>query len=100
MKLLDQVVKVARRRGMADKSVDAYSFWIRSYLTFSAARHGEWKTPQELFTEDVETFLNYLVMEKRLSAASQNQALNALVFLYKQVLADRVQSPLDQLACA
>jgi len=67
MKLLDQVVTVARRRGLADKSIDAYCFWIRSYLTFAATRHGGWKSPGELFTEDVEAFLNHLVMEKRLS---------------------------------
>jgi site-specific recombinase XerD len=100
MKPLEQIVVVGRRRGLADTSIDAYSSWIRNYLAFSAQRHGSWKSPQQLFTEDVETFLNHLVMERRLSAVSQNQALNALVFLYKQVLADCVQSSLDRLACA
>lgn len=71
---------------MADSTMDAYISWIRSYLTHRAAARGEWVTPERLHTEDVEAFLNHLVVEKRLSASSQNQALSALVFLYRHVL--------------
>jgi site-specific recombinase XerD len=99
MKLLDRLVVVARHRRLADATVDAYSFWIRTYLSFAASQRGEWIPPEQLNTPDVEAFLNHLVVEKRLSASSQNQALNALVFLYKQVLADRVQISMAQLAC-
>ncbi len=55
-------------------------------MTFCASRHGSWKHPAELHTEDVQAFLNDLVVRRRLSASSQNQALNALVFLYRHVL--------------
>jgi integron integrase len=95
MKLIEQVQLVARRLRKADATVEAYSAWIRSYLTFTAKRHGVWKPPIELGTADVEAFLNHLVVERRLSASSQNQALNALVFLYKQVLVDVI--PQDHL---
>src|SRR5687767_2906811 len=90
MGILQQVVVVARRRRLADNSIDAYSSWIKAFLTFAAARHGTWKHPVELGTQDVEAFLNDLVMRRRLSASSQNQALNALVFLYRHVLADTI----------
>ena len=79
---------MARRRRLADNSIDAHSSWIKAFLTFATARHGAWKHPVDLGTGDVEAFLNDLVMRRRLSASSQNQALNALVFLYRHVLAD------------
>lgn len=90
MKLLDQVDLVGRRRGLAEATRESYSAWIDRYLRFSKARHGRWRTPEELGTEDAEAFLNHLVGEKHLSASSQNQARNALVFLYKQVLENTI----------
>jgi integron integrase len=86
MKLLEQLVLVARRRRLADNTIEAYSHWLQDFLRFAAAQHGAWKHPAELGTADVEAFLNDLVIRRRLAAASQNQALCALVFLYKHVL--------------
>jgi integron integrase len=86
MKLLEQFDLVARRRRLARNSIDAYSSWIRDFLGFAAARAGGWVHPRQLGTPDVEAFLNELVVQRRLSASSQNQALCALVFLYKHVL--------------
>jgi integron integrase len=88
MKLVEQLLIVARRRRLADNSIELYAGWVRDFLRFVARRDGKWKHPAELGTADVEEFLNDLVMRRRLSASSQNQALNALVFLYKHVLAD------------
>jgi hypothetical protein len=82
MKLHQQFLLVAQRRRLAKHTIDAYWLWIRQYLQFTARRCGEWKHPIQLATPDVEAFLNHLVGERRLSASSQNQALNALVFLY------------------
>ena len=95
MKLLEQFEVVARRQRLAQNTIDVYALWTRQFLTFSAARLGVWKHPKELGTSDVEAFLNDLVIERRLSASSQNQALNALVFLYTHVLADTI--PQDHL---
>ena len=75
---------------MADATVDAYGGWAERYLRFCKERHGQWRTPQDLHTEDVEAFLNHLVVDRRLSASSQNQALCALVFLYGRVLEDAI----------
>lgn len=92
MRLLDHVNVVGRRRGLADATIEAYSGWIRAFLKFAAARYGEWRRPEELYTGDVESFLNHLVMQWRLSASSQNQALNALVFLYTHALENDISA--------
>src|SRR5690349_9123859 len=88
MKLLDQVVVVAQQRRMAENTIDVYLLRIRQFLAFCAAQRGGWTHPRELGTADMEAFLNYLVIERRLSASTQNQALNAMVFLYRRVLED------------
>lgn len=95
MKLMDQVVLVGKRLRLSPKTVDAYSGWIRAYLTFCAGVRRGWTHPKDLGTSDVETYLNDLVVRRRLSASSQNQALNALVFLYRHVLESAI--PADHL---
>ena len=95
MKLLQQLALVCRRKGMAKTTVDAYGGWVNAYLRFIQRRDGHWRHPTELGTADAEAYLNYLVGERHLSASSQNQCLNALVFLYKHVLEDAI--PQDHL---
>jgi integron integrase len=90
MKLLERADLVCRRRGMSGRTAQVYCQWIRRYLAFSAAARGGWVPPAQLGTGDVEAFLNHLVGERRLAASTQNQALNALVFLYKHVLEDAI----------
>lgn len=58
-----------------------YVGWLKSYISFHGKRH-----PREMGTEEITQFLSYLASEKGVSAATQNQALNAVVFLYKHVL--------------
>jgi hypothetical protein len=86
MKLLERADVVCRRRGMSGRTADVYCQWIRRFLAHSAAARGRWVPPEQLGTADVESFLNHLVGERRLAASTQNQALNALVFLYRHVL--------------
>jgi len=92
MKLLERADLVCRRRGMSRKTAQAYCHWIRRFLSFSAIARGGWTAPAQLGTTDVEAFLNHLVGERHLAASTQNQALNALVFLYRHVLADAIAS--------
>lgn len=87
MKLLDRVRDVALRRHLAESTMACYRSWIAEFLRFSRA-NGVWRTPGELGAADVEQYLNYLARERRVSASTQNQALCAIVFLYKQVLGD------------
>lgn len=88
MKLIEQLSLVARRRGLARATQDVYAYWVSDYLRFSAQKHGEWKRPEELRTDDVETYLNHLVGNRHLAGSTQNQALCAILFLYQHVLED------------
>ena len=71
---------MCRRRRYSHRTSEAYVYWIRRYILFHRKRH-----PRKLGKIEVEQFLNNLT-ELHLSASSQSQALNALVFLYREVL--------------
>ena len=71
---------------VAKATVSLYGGWVDAYLRFIHARDGRWRHLAELGTADVEAYLNHLVGDRHLSASSQNQCLNALVFLYRHVL--------------
>lgn len=80
-KLLDQVHNLMKLRNYSPNTIQIYTKWIRHYILFHKKQH-----PVELGADHVRDFLNFVVAHQQLSASSQNQALNALVFLYKQVL--------------
>jgi integron integrase len=87
MKLLDELRAASARKHLAPRTIECYEAWVRNYLRFARARAGgQWRHPRELRGPDVEDFLNHLVLDRKLSASSQNQALNAVVFLYRHVL--------------
>ena len=96
MKLLERLAEVARVRRLAANTIAAYSGRVRDFLTFCRDPAGAWRHPRQLGTADVEVYLNDLVTRRRLSASSQNQALNALVFLYRHVLDAIPQDHLGQ----
>ena len=88
---MDQVRQVLRARHYARRTEASYCLWIRRYIFFfDAQRH-----PRDMGAPEVEAFLGALVVEERLSAATQRQALNALVFLYREVF----DQPLPQGLC-
>lgn len=70
-----------RRRNLSHSTEKTYLGWIRRYVRFHDQRN-----PAELGEEDIREYLTYLATRRQVSASTQNQALNALVFLYKQVL--------------
>ena len=80
-KLLDQVRTTIRRKHYSIRTEEAYVDWIKRYILCHQKRH-----PQEMGEREVEQFLNHLAVEKQVAAATQNQALSALVFLYREVL--------------
>jgi site-specific recombinase XerD len=55
--------------------------WVRRYILFHNKRH-----PKDMAGEELARFLNYLVNKENVSASTQNQALTAIIFLYKQIL--------------
>jgi site-specific recombinase XerD len=80
-KLLDQVTDVARLRHLSLRTEDAYRNWIKRFILFHGKRH-----PRDLDAEAIRAFLTHLAVNDRVAASTQNQAFNALLFLYKQVL--------------
>ena len=88
MKLLDQLSERLRVMHYAFRTEQAYRQWVERYLKFLRQRdpNRRWVHPNEAGAEGVQAFLNHLATRRRVSASTQNQALNALVFLYKQVL--------------
>ncbi len=80
-KLLDRVRSAMRTRHMSARTEEAYVYWIRRYILFHCRRH-----PATLGAEEVTQFLSSLAEQRRVSASTQNQALSALLFLYRHVL--------------
>ena len=93
MKLLERVEAVCQRKHYSPKTASAYTRWVRDFLTWHKDRPpnaGRWKHPRDLHAADVESYLTMLARERKVAGSTQNQALNAIVFLYKHVLGDEL----------
>lgn len=84
-KLLDQVRDVIRRKHFSIRTEQSYVDWIRRFILFHNKRH-----PREMAEAEVTAFLTHLARHGRVAASTQNQALSALLFLYKQVLKQEI----------
>ncbi len=80
-KLLDQVRQAIRTRHYSVKTEDAYVGWIKRFIFFHNKRH-----PLEMAETEIAQFLSSLARDSHVSASTQNQALNAILFLYHEVL--------------
>lgn len=80
-RLLPLVRRTLRTEHYSPRTEEAYVGWIVRFVHFAGLRH-----PRELGAADVERFLNHLANEGKVAAATQNQALAALLYLYKKVL--------------
>ena len=80
-RLLEQVHEVIRRLHYSRRTEESYVHWIRRFIYWSGKRH-----PATLGESEVTAFLSHLATDRNVAAATQNQALAALLFLYKQVL--------------
>jgi integron integrase len=81
-KLLDRVRAAIRTRHYSRRTEEAYVHWIRRYIVFHKKAH-----PSALGPPEITAFLAWLAVERRVSASTQNQALSAVLFLYRDVLA-------------
>jgi len=86
LKLADQCREVLRYRHMSLRTERTYLEWVERFVRFCRRADGSWRHPQECGADDVRAFLTALAVERDVAAATQNQALNALVFLYREVL--------------
>ncbi|HEY6364462.1 MAG TPA: phage integrase N-terminal SAM-like domain-containing protein, partial [Candidatus Binatia bacterium] len=80
-KLLDQVRQAIQTRHYSPKTEESYVHWIKRFIFFHHKRH-----PLEMSEKEIAQFLSSLASELHVSAATQNQALNAILFLYRDVL--------------
>lgn len=78
---LEQVRNAIRVRHYSIRTEEAYLGWVKRFILFHGKRH-----PRDMGEAEVGAFLTHLAVQGRVAAATQNQALNALVFLYKAVL--------------
>ncbi|MGH8622314.1 MAG: integron integrase, partial [Burkholderiales bacterium] len=79
--MLDQVRETIRRKYYSRRTEEAYLHWIKRFIYFTGKRH-----PATLGEPEVTAFLSHLAVKLHVAAATQNQALSALLFLYKEVL--------------
>jgi len=80
-KLLDQVRIALRSRHYSKSTEQTYVHWIKRYIFFHKVRH-----PAEMSEAEVNDFLSHLAIKENVSPSTQNQALSALLFLYRYVL--------------
>ena len=80
-KLMEQVRAIIRLRGMSYRTEQTYTDWIKRFILFHDKRH-----PREMGVEEIRAYLTHLVMERNVAPSTQNQAMHAVLFLYKQVL--------------
>ena len=81
IKLLDEVRYTIRTRHYSKRTEDSYINWIKRYIYYHQKRH-----PKEMDAKDINKFLTHLAVKEKVSASTQNQALCAIVYLYKNVL--------------
>ncbi len=85
VKLLDQVRQAIRMRHYSHKTEEAYVGWIKRFMLFHHKRH-----PAEMAEQEIGQYLSTLATHSRVSASTQNQALNAVLFLYHEVLGKKL----------
>ena len=81
IKLLDRVRQAIRTRHYSRRTEEAYVHWIRRYIVFHKRAH-----PSTLGSSEISAFLTWLAVARHVSASTQNQALSAVLFLYRHVL--------------
>jgi integron integrase len=84
-KLLDRVRAAIRLRHYSRHTEESYLVWIRRYILYHGKRH-----PSEMGAREIAAFLSHLAVRRHVSSSTQNQALSAIVFLYRHVLKQEV----------
>ncbi len=89
-KLLDRTRTILRRKHYAYSTEQQYLSWIRRFILFHGKRH-----PIHMGRPEIEAFLTHLAIQEHVSASTQNQALSAILFLYRTVLETPLDFPID-----
>jgi Phage integrase, N-terminal SAM-like domain len=80
-RFLEQVAQACRLKRIAYRTEQSYVAWVKRFLLCHNKRH-----PREMGPTEVRAFLTHLAVNRRVSALTQNQALNAIVFIYRDVV--------------
>jgi len=91
-KLLDQVSEALRLKHYSIHTEESYLAWIKRYILFHHKRH-----PQDMGGPEIQAFLSHLALHENIASSTQNQALSALLFLYRDVLRLQLDYPIDAL---
>jgi len=86
-KRLDRVREAIRTKHYSPRTEEAYVQWIKRFIFFHNKRH-----PAEMGELEINQFLSHLAVKENVAASTQNQALSAIIFLYKEVLKIEVGS--------
>jgi len=86
VRLLDQVRERIRYIHYSLKTEKAYLYWARFFVRWSATQPGGMRHPRDMGVYDIEAFLTMMANERKVSASTHNQALSAILFLYREVL--------------
>jgi integron integrase len=89
-KILDQLRDVLRLKHYSYRTEQTYVDWVYRFIVFHNKRH-----PKDMGAPEIEAFLTHLAVQKRVAASTQNQALSALVFLYRHVLHQDMGGKID-----
>jgi site-specific recombinase XerD len=89
-KILDQLRDVLRLKHYSYRTEQSYVDWAYRFIVFHNKRH-----PKDMGASEIETFLTYLAVQRKVAAPTQNQALSALVFLYRHVLHQDIGGHID-----
>ncbi len=81
IRLMDRVAHTIRALHYSRKTEKSYCYWIRSFIRFHKYKH-----PSDMGAPEISQYLTWLAVERQVSASTQNQAFNAIVFLYRKVL--------------
>ena len=91
LKLMDQTRQVLRYHHYAYRTEKTYCEWILRYIRF----HGGKTHPSVMGKKEIEAFLSYLATQEHVSASTQRQALNAIIFLYRSVLDQPIEEQIE-----
>lgn len=89
-KILDQLRDVIRLKHYSYRTEQTYVDWVYRFIVFHNKRH-----PKDMGSPEIEAFLTHLAVQKKVAASTQNQALSALVFLYRHVLHQDMGGQID-----
>ena len=89
-KLLDRVRDRIRLKHYSIRTERSYTSWIKRFILFHNKKH-----PKDMGVAEIEEFLTHLAVKKNVAQSTQNQALNAIIFLYREILGIEFKEPID-----